>query len=78
MVLEELNLPYDLQLVEFADVKMHDYLEVNPNGRLPTIKDPNTGIVLWEVSRDLSLCTRSHTDIETLDCCDYSLSNRAI
>ena len=23
-------------------------MTVNPNGRLPAIKDPNTGITLWE------------------------------
>lgn len=50
MLLEELKLPYDLQLVEFSDVKQPQYLELNPNGRLPTMEDPNTGITLWEVS----------------------------
>jgi glutathione S-transferase len=54
MLLEELGLPYNLELVEFSDVKKPEYLEVNPNGRLPTIKDPNTGIVLWEVSTSMS------------------------
>ncbi|KAJ6107712.1 glutathione S-transferase [Penicillium sp. IBT 18751x] len=48
MLLEELGLPYELELVEFADVKKPEYLEITPNGRLPTIKDPNTGIILWE------------------------------
>jgi glutathione S-transferase len=50
MLLEELDLPYDLQEVEFSDVKKPEYLSLNPNGRLPTIEDPNTGIILWEVS----------------------------
>ncbi|KAL2843917.1 glutathione S-transferase [Aspergillus pseudoustus] len=48
MLLEELSLPYDLELVEFADVKKPEYLQVTPNGRLPTIQDPNTGVRLWE------------------------------
>ncbi|KAJ5612147.1 glutathione S-transferase [Penicillium lagena] len=48
MLLEELELPYDLHLVEFSEVKQPDYLTLNPNGRLPTIEDPNTGITLWE------------------------------
>ncbi|KAJ5134300.1 Ribosomal protein S15P [Penicillium atrosanguineum] len=48
ILLEELALPYELRLVEFSDVKKPEYLEVTPNGRLPTIKDPNTGILLWE------------------------------
>ena len=27
-----------------------DYLAMNPNGRVPAIDDPNTGVVTWEVS----------------------------
>ncbi|KAJ5798425.1 glutathione S-transferase [Penicillium pulvis] len=50
VLLEELDLPYNLELVEFSDVKKPEYLDVNPNGRLPTIEDPNTGIVLWETA----------------------------
>lgn len=49
IILEELGLPYNHTKVEFSDVKNPDYLKVNPNGRLPAIKDPNTGVVLWEV-----------------------------
>ncbi|KAL4946471.1 hypothetical protein BDV06DRAFT_218398 [Aspergillus oleicola] len=48
MLLEELNLPFTHQLVEFSDVKKPEYLAVTPNGRLPTIHDPNTGVLLWE------------------------------
>ncbi|KAL3451858.1 glutathione S-transferase [Aspergillus insuetus] len=48
ILLEELNLPYDLELVEFSNVKKPEYLQVTPNGRLPTIHDPNTGVLLWE------------------------------
>jgi glutathione S-transferase len=54
ILLEELGLPYNLELVEFSDVKKPEYLNVNPNGRLPTIEDPNTGIVLWEVSESMN------------------------
>ncbi|KAM0262594.1 hypothetical protein ACHAQJ_001639 [Trichoderma viride] len=48
MVLEELELPYTIHKLEFSDVKKESYVKLNPNGRLPTIKDPNTGITLWE------------------------------
>lgn len=34
--------------VEFTDVKKEHFTTVNPNGRLPAITDPNTGITLWE------------------------------
>lgn len=50
MLLEELKLPYELQIVEFTEVKLPEYLKLTPNGRLPTLEDPNTGITLWEVS----------------------------
>jgi glutathione S-transferase len=49
-ILEELKLPYTINPVEFTEVKSDEYVKLNPNGRLPTIVDPNTGITLWEVS----------------------------
>lgn len=51
MILEALNLPYSLHYLEFSEVKTEQYLELTPNGRLPTIQDPNTGLTLWEVGQ---------------------------
>ncbi|KAJ2988560.1 hypothetical protein NUW58_g3907 [Xylaria curta] len=48
MILEELGLPYEIVSVQFADVKKPEYTAINPNGRLPAIHDPNTGLTLWE------------------------------
>ncbi|OKL57246.1 hypothetical protein UA08_07622 [Talaromyces atroroseus] len=48
MVLEELNLPYKVQYLEFSEVNTESYLKITPNGRLPALKDPNTEITLWE------------------------------
>ena len=50
MVCEALKLPYDIEILELNEVKQEEYVKVNPNGRLPTIQDPNTGVTLWEVS----------------------------
>lgn len=47
-VLEELALPYEVIDLPFADLKLPAYLAVNPNGRVPAIHDPNTGLTLWE------------------------------
>lgn len=47
-ILRELDIPYDWHEVEFVNVKDEAYTKVNPNGRLPAIIDPNTGITLWE------------------------------
>jgi glutathione S-transferase len=48
MILEELGIPYQVIFVPLEDVKKPEYLAINPNGRLPAIQDPNTGITLWE------------------------------
>lgn len=48
MILEELSLPYEVVPIQFSDVKKQPYTDVNPNGRLPAITDPNTGITIWE------------------------------
>lgn len=48
MVLEELHVPYTVKLLEFPDMKKEPYEAINPNGRVPAIEDPNTGITLWE------------------------------
>ncbi|KAF2185351.1 glutathione S-transferase [Zopfia rhizophila CBS 207.26] len=48
MILEELNVPYTHKIIEFPDMKKEPYKSINPNGRVPAIEDPNTGITLWE------------------------------
>ncbi|KAJ5228211.1 hypothetical protein N7489_008919 [Penicillium chrysogenum] len=48
IVLSSLGLPYETVFVDFKDVKLPPYVDLNPNGRLPTIIDPNNGTQLWE------------------------------
>ena len=48
IILKELGIPYESEYVEFAVIKKEPYINVNPNGRVPAITDPNTGITLWE------------------------------
>lgn len=48
MILEELNLPYEVIAFPYSDVKKPEYTAINPNGRLPAIHDPNTDITIWE------------------------------
>ena len=48
LIMEELGIPYETKFVAFEDVKKEPFISVNPNGRLPAIEDPNTGLTLWE------------------------------
>ena len=48
IILRELGLPVEEIPTDFSDIKKPEYEALNPNGRLPTIQDPNTGITLWE------------------------------
>ncbi|KAI1653372.1 glutathione S-transferase [Daldinia decipiens] len=45
---EELGLNYEIKSIRFDDVKKKPFIDVNPNGRVPAIEDPNTGLILWE------------------------------
>ncbi|KAI1275233.1 thioredoxin-like protein [Xylaria sp. FL0933] len=48
MVLEELGIPHEFKIVEFGEMKQEPFISINPNGRVPAIEDPNTGLTLWE------------------------------
>ncbi|EER38430.1 glutathione transferase [Histoplasma capsulatum var. duboisii H88] len=48
LILGELNLPYTIDPIELADVKTPAVISLNPNGRLPALTDPNTGLTIWE------------------------------
>lgn len=45
---EELGLNYEITSFRFDDVKKKPFIDVNPNGRVPAIEDPNTDLTLWE------------------------------
>lgn len=47
-MLEELGVPHEIIEIPFTDVKKPEYTAINPNGRLPSIYDPNTDLTLWE------------------------------
>ena len=65
--LEELGLPYESDYVDIGEVKKEPYTNVNPNGRLPSIYDPNTGITLWEVCRLSASWTELHDPTDPID-----------
>ncbi|KAL2365327.1 hypothetical protein RJZ56_001707 [Blastomyces dermatitidis] len=47
-ILHELEVPYVINSFKFDDVKRPPFINVNPNGRVPAIEDPNTSLTLWE------------------------------
>ncbi|KAH8429120.1 glutathione S-transferase family protein [Aspergillus melleus] len=47
-VMKELGVPYEIHSFRFEDVKKPPFTNLNPNGRVPAIVDPNTDLVLWE------------------------------
>ncbi|KAI1485611.1 URE2 protein [Biscogniauxia mediterranea] len=48
IILEALEVPYKHVYIDISEVKKEPFVRVNPNGRLPAIEDPNTGVTLWE------------------------------
>ncbi|KAI0456311.1 glutathione S-transferase II [Xylaria acuta] len=48
LVLEELQVPYEIKSIKFEHIKKKPFIDLNPNGRVPAIEDPNTDLILWE------------------------------
>ncbi|KAI1743782.1 glutathione S-transferase [Xylaria scruposa] len=48
-VLEELGLPWKFEPIQMPDLKKEPYTNLNPNGRVPTLVDPNKDqMTVWE------------------------------
>ncbi|PYH85731.1 putative glutathione S-transferase [Aspergillus uvarum CBS 121591] len=49
ILLAELGLPHEIIALPLTQVKDPAYVAINPNGRLPTIQDPNNDdLIVWE------------------------------
>ncbi len=48
IMLEELGVEYEHKQLQFPEMKQEPFESVNPNGRVPAIVDPNTGVTMWE------------------------------
>jgi len=60
MLLDELELPYTVRELELTETKSEEYVRVNPNGRLPTIEDPNTNVTVGGQWLDITLISMFH------------------
>ena len=59
ILFEELGLPYNTVYLQFSDLKKEPFESKNPNGRVPAIEDPNTGVTMFEV---ISVTSHSQTN----------------
>ncbi|KAJ5099342.1 hypothetical protein N7532_006343 [Penicillium argentinense] len=66
IVLEQLGLPYENKPVAFPDMKKEPYESINPNGRVPAIEDPNTGITIWESGAILEYLVETYDKQNTI------------
>lgn len=55
IILNELEIPYETKIMDFGDLKKEPFESINPNGRVPAIEDPNTG---------LKLCKRNFMELK--------------
>jgi glutathione S-transferase len=66
MILEELKLSYDTKSVDLANLKKETYESINPNGRVPTLEDPNTGATIWESGAILEYLVETYDKQHTI------------
>lgn len=66
VVLEQLGIPYENKAIAFPDMKKEPFESINPNGRVPAIEDPNTGITLWESGAILEYLVETYDKEHTI------------
>ncbi|KAF2497520.1 glutathione S-transferase [Lophium mytilinum] len=60
IVLEELRVPYETKSFTYPEVKKKPFTDINPNGRVPAIEDPNTNLTLWESGAIVQYLVEQH------------------
>jgi glutathione S-transferase len=65
IALEIFSLPYEIRLWEFGDdpekgAKGKAFLQINENGHVPAVEDPNTGVVSWESGAVMNYLLRNY------------------
>lgn len=65
-ILEHLGIPYEHKFVPIDEIKKEPFVNINPNGRLPAIQDPNTGITLWESGAILEYLVETYDKQNTI------------
>ncbi|KAH1628908.1 hypothetical protein KXX21_005159 [Aspergillus fumigatus] len=65
-ILEQLGIPYEQKYLATDQVKKEPFVNINPNGRVPAIEDPNTGITLWESGAILEYLVETYDKQNTI------------
>ncbi|KAI1090721.1 glutathione S-transferase [Rostrohypoxylon terebratum] len=65
-IMEQLQIPYEVKSIRFDDVKKKPLIDVNPNGRVPVIEDPNTGLTLWESGAIITYLIKQYDSNHTI------------
>lgn len=65
IALQYLQIPYQVKIWEFGDdprrgVKGEDFASISPNGRVPALQDPNTGVLVWESGAIMNYLKRQY------------------
>ncbi|RYP57342.1 hypothetical protein DL769_009549 [Monosporascus sp. CRB-8-3] len=68
IVLEELRVPYEAISFKFEDLKSEPFINLNPNGRAPTIKDAKIDLVLWESGAIISYLVEQYDTEHVIPC----------
>ncbi|KAH9883265.1 glutathione S-transferase [Xylariomycetidae sp. FL2044] len=69
IVLAELGVPCETVWISYGDIKSEPYTTtLNPNGRVPAIVDPNTGVTLFESGAIVNYL------VDTYDAADHKIS----
>ncbi|SMR59289.1 unnamed protein product [Zymoseptoria tritici ST99CH_1A5] len=70
IIMNELSIPYETILKDFADLKKEPFEAINPNGRVPAIEDPNTGATVWESGAIIEYLLETYDGAHTLSYTD--------
>ncbi|KAK8117395.1 glutathione transferase [Apiospora kogelbergensis] len=76
VILEELQVPYEIKSIRFENIKKKPFTDLNPNGRVPAIVDPNADdLVVWESGAIITYLCEQYDPEKTLS--GRSVSERA-
>jgi glutathione S-transferase len=66
-LLEELGIPYELKVIDLAAIKSKPFTNLNPNGRVPVLEDPNNqDFTVWESGAIMTYIAQQYDTNHTL------------